>query len=285
MFTTLFLLLVAVVAFPVLSILGVLPTPFLSLFALANHALRKKAKFAPKKKRTFNFNEIVKGLFVGTQPRGEADLSTLRKKAGVTAVVSLNEEYELYVPSDHHAFTTVTAAEFSKNPEAFVGSASDWKFPRLHIPVPDYQGPSTEMLKTAVKFINMQLQKGQKVFVHCNGGKGRSVAVAVAYLLAKNAADQEKGGKLKYEDVVAQVKERREQTSNSLLRYPYNSQSRNLRAFEEYTRETPILENVIKVAPVALQVAPSNSPEVLAAPPPKAVPVSEIRQRGVTSAI
>ena len=77
---------VALVGVPVMLVglcfVGVLPNPFLSLFAEAMHFLNKKGRFAPRKKRKFDYNQINENLFVGRQPRSLDDVRKLKEEHG-----------------------------------------------------------------------------------------------------------------------------------------------------------------------------------------------------------
>ncbi|MEW9796755.1 diacylglycerol kinase family protein [Alteromonas sp. CYL-A6] len=57
----------------------------------------------------------------------------------------------------------------------------------LNIPVLDHTSPTPEQLHTAINWIDQQIKDGHKVVVHCALGRGRSVLVVAAYLLAKDA--------------------------------------------------------------------------------------------------
>ncbi len=65
-------------------------------------------------------------------------------------------------------------------------SAYQWDCQYLNIPVLDHTSPSPEQLNTAINWIAQQQKKGHKVVVHCALGRGRSVLVMAAYLLAKD---------------------------------------------------------------------------------------------------
>ncbi|MBU2977006.1 diacylglycerol kinase family protein [Alteromonas sp. C1M14] len=56
----------------------------------------------------------------------------------------------------------------------------------LNIPVLDHTSPTTEQLNTAINWIAQQIKDDRKVVVHCALGRGRSVLIVAAYLLAKN---------------------------------------------------------------------------------------------------
>lgn len=73
----------------------------------------------------------------------------------------------------------------------------------LNIPVLDHSVPTRSQLNQAINWIHHQIQKNNKVVVHCALGRGRSVFVMAAYLLSQNKhAD--------VHDVLAQIKETRE---------------------------------------------------------------------------
>ncbi|GGF56184.1 diacylglycerol kinase family protein [Alteromonas lipolytica] len=56
----------------------------------------------------------------------------------------------------------------------------------LNIPVLDHTSPTTEQLHLALNWIDQHLREDRKVLVHCALGRGRSVLVMAAYLLARN---------------------------------------------------------------------------------------------------
>lgn len=60
----------------------------------------------------------------------------------------------------------------------------DYKY--LNIPVLDHTSPTSEQLVLAINWLNQQISDNKNVVVHCALGRGRSVLVVAAYLLAKN---------------------------------------------------------------------------------------------------
>lgn len=56
----------------------------------------------------------------------------------------------------------------------------------LNIPVLDHTSPTSEQLIHAINWIDQQIAAGRNVVVHCALGRGRSVLVVAAYLLAKD---------------------------------------------------------------------------------------------------
>ena len=60
----------------------------------------------------------------------------------------------------------------------------DYKY--LNVPVLDHTSPTAEQLVLAINWLNQQISDNKNVVVHCALGRGRSVLVVAAYLLAKN---------------------------------------------------------------------------------------------------
>lgn len=56
---------------------------------------------------------------------------------------------------------------------------------QLHLPTVDHFEPSVEDLKRAVEFIQKHESQGNRVYVHCRAGHGRSAAAVFAWLLYK----------------------------------------------------------------------------------------------------
>ncbi len=55
---------------------------------------------------------------------------------------------------------------------------------QLHLPTLDYHRPCTDDIARAVEFIEAQIEAGKKTYIHCKAGRGRSVTIAVGYLMA-----------------------------------------------------------------------------------------------------
>lgn len=65
-------------------------------------------------------------------------------------------------------------------------SAQNQDLAYLNVPVLDHQSPQPEELVQAIHWIHNQIKADRAVTVHCALGRGRSVLVVAAYLLAKN---------------------------------------------------------------------------------------------------
>jgi atypical dual specificity phosphatase len=58
---------------------------------------------------------------------------------------------------------------------------------QLRLPTADHFEPSLADLQTCVRFIRRHQAQGQRVYVHCRAGHGRSAAGVLAWLLAQDA--------------------------------------------------------------------------------------------------
>ncbi len=55
---------------------------------------------------------------------------------------------------------------------------------QLHLPTLDYHRPCADDIARAVDFIKEQIEAGKKTYIHCKAGRGRSVTIAIGYLMA-----------------------------------------------------------------------------------------------------
>lgn len=91
------------------------------------------------------------------------------------------QHVELLNENDIGAILDVTA-EF----DGLDWTAYQEDFAYLNIPVLDHTSPTTEQLLHAINWLDQTIDDGKKVVVHCALGRGRSVLVVAAYLLAKH---------------------------------------------------------------------------------------------------
>jgi protein-tyrosine phosphatase len=80
----------------------------------------------------------------------------------------------------------------------------------LHLPTPDLEPASAEMLDRGVEFVRSHLARGNKVLIHCQHGIGRSALLALCVLV---------DGGLEPLDALKQAKDRRERVSPSQSQY------------------------------------------------------------------
>ena len=99
-------------------------------------------------------------ILVGSVPCRAADVRALAEREGVRGVVNLCREWDAH------------AALYGA-----LGLARCWA------PTIDFDAPTLAETLRAVAFIKDFADRGETVLVHCKAGRGRSVCVALAYLV------------------------------------------------------------------------------------------------------
>ncbi len=129
-----------------------------------------------------NYNQITDDLYLGALPNQLSGDGKKLKKEGIGAVLSVNEPWErdpmgLSVP-------------YQKG---------DWKglCINLHkLDVHDHKLLDNEALDQAADTIHGEIQAGNKVYVHCRAGVGRSAMAVAAYLVKYKGFSVEKARSL-----------------------------------------------------------------------------------------
>jgi atypical dual specificity phosphatase len=114
-----------------------------------------------KKRKSWNWTYIEPGIILGSLPTMLCHLDEL-KTEGVGAVLTLNESWELYMLQK---------------------CVEDSDLLSRQLPTPDFFAPRQKDIIEAVNFMRSCIQKGMSVYVHCNGGKGRSAVCVICYLI------------------------------------------------------------------------------------------------------
>lgn len=104
------------------------------------------------------YNDIVDGIFIGTNKCCRMHLDAMLKKEGVTADVSLEE----------------TILDRPLGVEMYV-----W------IPVKDHAAPTTDQLDFGANALQKLVSQQKKIYVHCKNGHGRAPTLVAAYLIQK----------------------------------------------------------------------------------------------------
>mmetsp|Transcript_32759 Transcript_32759/g.58692 ORF Transcript_32759/g.58692 Transcript_32759/m.58692 type:complete len:236 (-) Transcript_32759:1421-2128(-) len=129
------------------------------------------------------YTEIVENLLLGALPF-QSMLDDF-KQQGIQAVVTLNEDFELFVTSEHYKGVGIE---------------------HLHLPTVDFLfAPDVNDMERAVAFIHDNVSAGKRTYVHCKAGRGRSATVVVCYMV------RHKG--MTPEEAVEFVREKRPQIS------------------------------------------------------------------------
>jgi protein-tyrosine phosphatase len=108
-------------------------------------------------KLTFEYNQITKNIFIGTNMCciTHFDKSLVEKK--ITADISLQEK---------------------KLDQPFGAKYYCW------LPTKDHTPPSVKQLKVGVNFLKSLIDNHEKVYVHCRRGHGRAPTLVAAYLIS-----------------------------------------------------------------------------------------------------
>ncbi len=115
--------------------------------------------YARKTDKVPNIQKITEQLYLGTRLTG-SDIEKL-KNQGIDCILDVTAEFD----------------------------SLDWTAYRydvayLNVPVLDHTSPTEEQLTTAINWLEQHQQLNRKILVHCALGRGRSVFVMAAFLLA-----------------------------------------------------------------------------------------------------
>jgi atypical dual specificity phosphatase len=126
---------------------------------------------AIKKKSWPWWSTINDTLVLGAIPlKNKGHIDILQYEENVGAVLTLLEPFEWE----------------SKGPMSSPVQPEDWlqrKVIHHHIHAKDFVALNMEQIQRGVNFIHNQVQKGNRVYVHCKAGRGRSATVVACYLL------------------------------------------------------------------------------------------------------
>jgi atypical dual specificity phosphatase len=118
----------------------------------------------------FDWYSIVDDrLYLGAVPM-QSQTSSLIAKNGITAVLTVLEDFEV---------RGSTAIGRPMQPEDY----ESMKIQHLHLSCRDFTSPSFKLLNRGADFIDKYLTNGNRVYVHCKSGRGRSACMILAYFL------------------------------------------------------------------------------------------------------
>ncbi|MCA9913710.1 MAG: dual specificity protein phosphatase family protein [Anaerolineae bacterium] len=117
------------------------------------------------------FSRITPQIYLGGQPQA-ARLKALAAR-GITAVVNMRSEYQY--------------------PQETQWGAMKY----LHLPTTDHTAPTLDHLFEGVTFIEEQVAKGGKVYIHCWEGLGRGPSMTAAYFISQGLSLDEALAKIR----------------------------------------------------------------------------------------
>lgn len=115
-------------------------------------------------KKTLDFNDIVDGIYIGTNQCCQIHFDEQLIKEGVHADLSLEEE----------RIDAPFGVEFY-----------------VWIPVKDHFPPTPDQLAFGVSVLEKLVAMGQKVYVHCKNGHSRAPTLVAAYLVKNGKTPEE----------------------------------------------------------------------------------------------
>jgi len=121
-------------------------------------------------KWSLNWGEIMPNIIVGSCPMTPDDIFLLRRKANVSALLSLQHDEGLnYWNIDY---------------PAMVQAAQDLKMVMIRCPIRDFDIPDMRRnLPHAVSTLNHLLHSHHRTYVHCTAGLGRSPLIVLGDLI------------------------------------------------------------------------------------------------------
>lgn len=157
------------------------------------------------------YSVVDDNLLLGAVPLRELHFDEL-SKLDLKAVISVVEPFELE-----------TKTLFGRPV-----TADDWKKANIdHIILPstDFLPPSYSLLETGAKILDKYLVNGQRVYIHCKAGRGRSASVVLMYFYLLKRFDMKTCYKL-LQSKRALIFSNDSSQMNHLLNYELNDSTR-----------------------------------------------------------
>lgn len=122
--------------------------------------------------RTHKVAEVAEGVWLGPMPDSLAFVRSLRYECGVTAVVSVQTDFDLRALGTSWAdmVTLLRSGEINET---------------VRVPITDFDEQAlVEELQAAVEAVRRVRAAGHETYIHCTAGLNRSPTVAIGFLVA-----------------------------------------------------------------------------------------------------
>ncbi len=108
--------------------------------------------------KELEYNEIIDGIYIGTNQCCQTHFDEKLKKEGITVDISLEQD-RLDAPFGVDFY--------------------------IWMPVQDHTAPQPNQLAFGVSTLEILVSMGKKIYVHCQNGHGRAPTLVAAYLIEK----------------------------------------------------------------------------------------------------
>jgi protein-tyrosine phosphatase len=140
----------------------------LTTLTIANNVVDDYINSKIKLRKDEWFTQINDNIILGAIPLNNLDHLNSLKKLGVKTVISVIEEFER---DETIGIKPVSTEEWNKN------SVQNYIFS-----VEDFSGIPVKKLNEIVDLINEKVGDGNKIYIHCKSGIGRSALVTICFL-------------------------------------------------------------------------------------------------------
>ncbi|KAN0033484.1 hypothetical protein ACTA71_007171 [Dictyostelium dimigraforme] len=137
-----------------------LPVGFARYFGRLYHFMTNPIRLGLKLTGFFGpfISQLDENVYLGAMPM-ESDVTLLFYKYKINSIVNLCDEYQ--GPTQHY---------------------NQYGMQQLYVPVVDHYEPDVEIIEKSIQFIVKQIELGNRVYIHCKAGRGRSGAIAICWI-------------------------------------------------------------------------------------------------------